>query len=254
MSQPTLFSLQGFLNIGTLLPNGDIGKLRWLGNVPEATLQLGVETEDKKEDFSGGRNLIGRLQTGVSAALNYTLDYWSPANLALAFNTTEATIAASTVTGEEFPTGLVAGDLVRLDHPFATSLVVTDDAGTPAPLVSGTNYRLEGHCKNTVKILDPAALVQPFSAAYSYDAVTNLVMLSQIGKPVFMQFDGINTETGEAVLLELWKVRHDPIKELGLINKAYGNMAMTSAVLYDAARAVDPVLGGIGRMLQKQAA
>ena len=253
MSEPTLFSLQGFVNIGELLPNGKIGKMRWLGNVPEATLQLGVETEDKKEDFSGGRNLIGRLQTGVSAAFNYTMDYWSPANLALAFNASETDIAASTVTGEAFPAALVAGDLVRLDHPFASSLVITDAAGTPATL-NGTNYRLEGHSKNTVKILDPAALIQPFSAAYSYAAATNLVLFSRIGKAVFMQFDGINTETGEAVLIEMWKVRNDPIKELGLINKAYGNMPMTSAVLYDATRATDAVLGGIGRMLQKKVA
>jgi hypothetical protein len=253
MSQPSLFSLQGYLNIGELLPNGKIGKLRWLGNVPEATVQLSVEAEDKKEDFSGNRNLLDRLQTGTSAVLNYTLDYWSSANMALAFNATAAAIAASTVTGEVFPEGLVAGDLVRLDNPFASSLVITDSAGTPATLVADTNYRIKGHSANTVEILDPGSFVQPFNGAYSYEAATNLVLFSQLGTAAFLQFDGINTKTGEPVLFEFWKARHDPIKELGLINKQYGNLPMTAALLFDETRALDPLLGGVGRALQKAA-
>ncbi len=252
MSQPSLFSLQGYLNIGELLPNGSIGKLRWLGNVPEATLQLGVESEDKKEDFSGNRNLLDRLQTGTTSILNYTLDYWSSANMALAFNSVAAAIAASTVSGEAFPAALVAGDLVRLDNPFASSLVITDSAGTPAT-VPDTKYRMRGHSGNTVEILDPTGFTQPFAAAYSYEAATNLVLFSQLGTPAFLQFDGINTRTGEPVLFEFWKARHDPIKELGLINKQYGNLPMSAALLYDERRAADPLFGGIGRALQKAA-
>ena len=252
MSNPTLFSLQGYLRIGDILPNGSIGKLRWLGNVPEAQLQLNTEATDKTEDFSGQRLQIGRLGTGTTAAFNYTLDYWSAANLALAFNANESAIAASTVTGETFPTGLVAGDLVRLDHPFASSLVITDSAGAPVT-VPPANYRIEGHSESVVNIVTPGAFLQPFRAAYAYAAASNLVLFSRIGRAVYLQFDGVNTETDEPVLLEMWKVRHDPIKELALINKEYGNMPMTSAVLYDQTRALDPLLGGFARMLQKAA-
>ena len=250
MSTPTLFSLQGYLRIGDILPNGTIGKLRWLGNVPEAQLQLNTEATDKTEDFSGNRLQIGRLGTGTTAAFNYTLDYWSAPNLALAFNANQAAIAASTATGETFPAALLAGDLVRLDHPFVSNLVITDSAATPA-IVPPANYRLEGHSASVVNIVAPGAFVQPFRAAYAYAAATNLALFSKIGSAVYLQFDGVNTETDEAVLLELWKIRHDPIKELSLINKEYGNMQMTSAVLYDQTRALDPLLGGFGRMLQK---
>ncbi|PZP39609.1 MAG: DNA mismatch repair protein MutL, partial [Pseudomonas fluorescens] len=53
-------------------------------------------------------------------------------NLALAFQATVADIAASTVTAEAFPTGLIVGDQVRLDHPFASNLVITDNgSGIP---------------------------------------------------------------------------------------------------------------------------
>lgn len=250
----TLFSMQGRLNIGTLLPNGDIGKLFWVGNVPEATLELNSSTVDKTESYTGQRLQIGRLPTGTTAALNYTMDEWSNANLALAFRSTPTDIAASTVTGEVFPDELVAGDIVRLDHPFASSLVLTDStAGTPLT-VDPADYLLEGHGMNTVRLINAGAYVQPFKGAYSYEAATNLVLFSQPSANVFLQFDGINTENNEPVVIDLWKVRHDPVKSLGLIHTEYGNLPMTAGVLYDATRAGDPTLGGFGRMMQKASA
>lgn len=252
MSQPTLFSLQGYLRIADLLPGGEIGPLRWLGNVPEATLQLNTDSTDKKEDFTGQRLQIGRLQTGLTAAFNYTMDYWSAPNLALGFNASQSTIAPGTVTGEVFPADLVVGNQVRLDHPFVSALSITDSGGTPAT-VSEADYRLVGHSDNVVEILNLGSYVQPFKAAYGYAEASNLVLFSRLGASVYLQFDGINTETDEPVLLELWKVRHDPIKELALINKEYGSLGMTAAVLYDATRAIDPVLGGFGRMLERTA-
>lgn len=248
----SLFSLQGFIRLGELDANGNIGKMRWVGNVPEATLELGTSNTDKNESFSGKRLQIGRLATGTTAALNMTLDYWSSANLALGFQATVADIAASTVTGEAFPAGLVAGDLVRLDHPFASNLVITDSTGTPAT-VDTDHYGLVGHGANMVEIKDVAAYTQPFKAAYSYEAAQNIVLFSSPGRVQFLQFDGINTETEEPVIIDLWRTRFDPVSNLGLINAEYGNLPLSAAVLYDARRAADPVLGGFGRMLQKKA-
>lgn len=253
MSAPTLFSLQGYLRTAPILSDGSIGALRWVGNVPEATLQLNTDATDKNESFSGKRLQIGRITTSTTAAFNYTMDYWSSANLALAFNASEQGIAASTVTAEQFPADLIAGDLVRLAHPFVTGLTITDSAsGTPAT-VPETNVALDStaHSANVARIIDPASFVQPFKAAYSYAAAKNLVLFSQLGKPVYLQFDGINTETDEPVLIEMWKVRHNPIAELALIHQEYGNLAMTSAVLFDTTRDADPALGGFGRLLQK---
>lgn len=248
----SLFSLQGYIRVGTRDANGAIGKMRWVGNVPEATLQLNTTNVDKNESYSGQRLQIGRLPTGTTATLNYTMDEWSTANLALCFNASVADIAASTVTGEIFPTGLVAEDLVRLEHPFASSLALTDSAGTPAT-VDTDKYALEGHGDNIVRIIDPASYTQPFKAAYSYAAVQNMVLFANLGQEVFLQFDGVNTETDEPVVMDLWRVRHDPIQQLGLINQEYGNLPITASVLYDRTRSLDATLGGFGRMLTKAA-
>lgn len=247
----SLFSLQGYVNIAPILADGAIGPMRWLGNVPEATLNLGAESVDKTESYSGKRLQLGRLTTGITASLNITMDEWSASNLALAFQASVADIAAAAVTAEQFPDALVAGDLVRLDHPFASGLVISDStAGTPLILPT-SNYSLEGHGANRVRILDPGALVQPFSAAYNYEAAKNVALFSQLGVPVYLQFDGINTETNEPVLLELWRTRFDPASEVGLINAEYGNLPLAGAVLYDPTKDADPLLGGFGRLLQK---
>lgn len=249
----SLFSLQGFIRLGELDANGAIGAMRWVGNVPEATLELGTTSADKNESYSGQRLQIGRLTTATTAAFNCTLDEWSAANLALAFNATVADITASTVTDEVFPTGLVNGDLVRLAHPFATSLVITDSTGSPVTVDPG-DYALEGHGENIVRLIDVGAHIQPFKGAYSYAAAENIVLFSAPSKVVFLQFDGINTETGEAVIIDLWKVRFDPVSSLGLINAEYGNLPLAGAVLYDPTRSANAALGGFGRMQQKKAA
>jgi hypothetical protein len=244
-----LFSLQGYMR-AALLTNGVIGPMFWLGNVPDATLSLDTSTADKTDSFTGKRLQIGRLPTGTTAKLDVTLDYWSSKNLALAFQASQASIVAGTVTGEVFPAALIAGELVRLDHPFASSVVVTDSTGSPIT-VDPSDYALEGHSLSTVRIIDPAGYVQPFKGAYSYEAASNLVLFSAPSQYLYVQFDGINTETDEPVLIELWRQRFDPIKSMGLIQKEYGSLGMTAAVLYDTTRAADPTLGGFGRMLQK---
>jgi hypothetical protein len=248
-----LFSLQGYLRIGVRNADGTIGALRWAGNVPEATLELDSSATDKTESYSGKRLQVGRLTTGINAKLNYTLDEWSSANLALAFQASVANVTASTVTGEVLPTGLVAGDLVRLDHPFASNLVITDSAGVVAT-VDAADYALEGHGQNIVRIIDPTSYTQPFKAAYSYAAAKNVVLFSQPGQEVFVQFDGTDTETGTPIVVDLWRVRHDPVKSMGLIHKEYGSLQMTAAVMFDRTRADDPSLGGFGRLLEKATA
>lgn len=248
----TLFSLQGYLRAALLDASGNIGALWWFGNVPDATLELDSSVVDKTDSYTGQRLQIGRLPTGTTAKLSMTMDEWSTANMALAFNASPSDIIAGTVTGEVFPASLEAGDLVRLDHPFASSLVVTDSNATPAT-VDVSKYALEGHGENIVRIIDPTSYTQPFKGAYSYAAAENLVLFSRPSQKVFVQFDGINTETGDPVVIDLWRAQFDPVKSLGLIHKEYGSLAMTAAVLYDVTRASDPALGGFGRMLTKKA-
>jgi hypothetical protein len=253
-TQTKNFSLQGYFMIGALLGDGSIGKLRWLGDTTDANLTLTTESETTKESYTGLRLQTGEIVTSRSGSLEYSLKNFSQANLALAFEAGVQSIVAGTVTGETFPTSLVAGDMVRLDHAFTTGLVITDSATPTAATVTNTKYRPFGHSNGVIELLDVTGYTQPFKAAYSYDAVDNLVLFSNPGVEVYLLFDGINTATNEPLLLDLWKVKHQPVSQLGLLNNGFGTLPLKASVNFDTTRSLDAALGGFGRMQQKTAA
>lgn len=248
----TLFSLQGYIKVALRLSNGRPGPLHWLGNVPEATLALNQESVDKNESFSGERSQIGRLNTGRTCVFSGTLDYWSAKNMALGLYAEPSVITASSVTGELLPPGLLAGDVVQLNHAFASALVLTDSTPVTPLVVDTDDFRLIGHGDNQVEIITPGAYVQPFKAAYSKAAVDNLAIFATLPPERYIVFDGINTETGEPILIDLYKGRFDPFGSIALINQEYGNLPFQASILRDSVAAIDPTLGGFGRIRTRQ--
>jgi hypothetical protein len=248
----SLFSLQGYIRIGERLVNGRPGKLFWAGNVPEATISIAEETTDTTESFSGNRLSYGRLSTAKTGTFNLTLDEWSLKNLALGLYSAPLPVVTGSASAEAFPSGLVAGDQVRLAHPYASSLVITDSAGTPAT-VAAEHYRLIGHNQSIVEILNVASYMQPFNAAYTYAAYDSLEVFTQAAPERYVVFDGVNTETGDGVLVDLYRVRFSPIQNLGLIHSEYGNLPMTGAVLFDGVNVDSNGKGGFFKIRQKTA-
>lgn len=248
----SLFSFQGKVHAGDRLANGKLAKPVWAGNVPTMTLQLATDSSNKTESFSGNRLQYGRLQRGKTATLNIVFDEWLPQNIALAIWASQLQIAGSTVTGEIFPSSVIAGEYVKLDHPFVSSLVLTDSAGTPAT-VPTANYELESPNSGLVRIDTLGALTQPFKAAYTYASRTSFTMFTAAPPERYILLDGINTETDEPVIVTLYRCKFDPVSDLAFINDEYGNFTLTGSVLYDVVNARNANLGGFGRIDQKAA-
>lgn len=248
----SLFSFQGKVFAGERLSNGKPGKLTWCGNVPACTLQLATESTNKTESFSGNRLQYGRLQRGKTATLNMTFDEWLPENIALAIWASILDVTGGSVTGETFPDGLVAGDRVKLDHPFVSALAITDSAGSPVTLPT-TDYNLESANAGLIELLDVGALTQPFKAAYTYANRQSFTMFTDAPPERFVLIDGINTETNEPVIVSLYRTKFDPVSDLSFINDEYGSFQLTGSVLYDVVNAADANLGGFGRIDQPSA-
>lgn len=248
-----LFSLQGKIWLAERLPSGKPGPMSWVGNAPSCQLKLTTETADKTESFSGNRMPYGRLQKGKKAEIALVLDEFTADNLALALYATQVPVIAGTATAEALPTGLVVGDVIRLDKPFVSSVALTDSNGTPAPLTAGTHFQVESAAAGLVKILNLASFTQPFKAAYSYAANETLTMFTAAPPERFLLLDGINTENNQPVLMELPRVRFDPVGQLDLIVDEYGNLPLAGSVLYDELNAGDASLGGFGRLRKKSA-
>jgi len=250
----SLFSFQGKVYAGERLANGKLSKPIWMGNVPTMTLQMSTESTNKTESFSGNRLQYGRLQRGKTATLNLAFDEFLPNNIALALWASELAVVTGTVTGEAFETGLVAGDHVKLDHPFASSIVITDSAGgSPATLTLDTHYEVVSGNAGLIKLLDVASFTQPFNAAYSYAARDSFTLFTSAPPERYIMLDGINTETNEPVIVTLYRCKFDPVSDLGLIHEEYGQFPLTGSVLYDTVNAADANLGGFGRIDLKAA-
>jgi len=247
----SLISLQGYVRIGTRLPNGKPGPMHWAGNVPEATLQIAEETTDKNESFSGQRLSYGRLGTSRSGTFNGTFDEWSLKNLALGLYGTALNTATGSVTDEELPNDLAVGDHVRLDRPYASELVITDSTADTPATVDSEHYRLIGHNACIVEILDLASYVQPLKAAYTYAAFDSIEVFTAAAPERYVVFDGINTETGEPVLIDIYRARFAPFADLGLIHQEYGALPFSSAVLFDELNVDANGKGGFFRYTQK---
>jgi hypothetical protein len=247
-----LFSLQG--KVYTALRDGTTGKpgkLTWLGNTEKAEVALTPNISDKYESFSGQRLLYGRLMKERKGELNMSITEFHWENLVLALYGSKASIAGGTVTAEAFPTGLVAGDAVQLANTAVSALVITDSTGSPITLVAGTDYSLTG----SVVTMLTAIGVQPYHAAYTYATVEAIEMMSQVTPPErYVIFDGVNTFTGDAVHVDLFRVQFTPAKVFGLIDADWGGFDLTGAILYDTINANIANMGGFGRIVTNEVA
>lgn len=252
-----LFSLQG--KIYSAVRNattGQRGELTWMGNAGTATLAIAVEKSDKNESFSGARGLYGSLITAKNGTLNLTLDEFTVENLALALHATPVAVASGSVSAETLPSALVAGDEIQLEQRFISDLVLTDSTSvTPVTLVEGTHYEVVSAAGGVIKILDVATLTQPLKAAYDHAAADSLAIFAEATPPErWIFFDGINTVTGEKVLLDLYRVQFDPVTDFGLINEDWGGLSLTGNLLIDPINLNNSNLGGYGRMQKSKAA
>ena len=247
------FSFQGRIWLGTRLANGKPGPLQEVGDAPKLQLKFTADTSDRTESRSGNRVQSARLQKGKKAELSMTLNYFGAMQLALGLYGKVNTVAPGTITGEVFPDDLAVGDVVALDQPNMSDLVVTDSAGTPKTLVEGTDYQLVSARASLVRILGlgTPAYTQPFEGAYSNGGSIDVSVFTDVIPERYLLLDGINTVDGEdygkPVIARVWRCNFNPISQLDLISDDFGQLELDGAVLYDDINAADSNMGGFGK-------
>lgn len=241
------FSFQGKVYLGARLAGGKPGAMRWVGDAPRCDVSLSTDSETRRESYSGRRLTSARLQRGNDATIALTLNWFDGPNMALGLYGSVKAVAASTVTGEILPDGLVAGDIVALERGGVSSLVVTDSNGTPATLTAGTHYALDSENGGMLRIINPASFTQPFKAAYSHTKSIDVAMFTVAPPERYLMLDGINTLDGSPVKVRLYRTQFDPASTIPMINEAFGTLELTGAVLFDDEAELDEELGGFGR-------
>lgn len=243
---------KGRISLAELDPNtGARGKWRYIGDVSAAGIKLSTEKVQHVESNTGQNGLAASFQIKKAAALDLTLHELNADNLALVTNGGTNTVAAGSATAEALDSDLVAGDYVYTLNQGISALVITDSAGTPATLVEGTDYELSDADFGRIKILNVGTYVQPFKAAYSYRARSEVGMFTAGQKHYALRYEGINLAyNNRPEVVDLYKIAPDVIQELSLI--ASGNdvagAQVSSDILLDSSKSAAGALGQYGNI------
>ncbi len=242
-------SFQGRVYLGKRDANGYPIDVRSPGNVADLKLSLKTEILEHFESQSGQRSLDHRMVKSKSATVQLTLEEFTQENLALALYGTQVTGSGGTVTDE--PIGGAApviGDRYFLAHPKVSALTLRDSAATPATLTDGTHYTADSDF-GALQLLDITGLTPPLRASYSFGIVSEIGIFTQPLPERYLRLEGLNTAQGNAkVLVELYRVAFDPLKELNLISNDYNKFELEGSLLADASKPHDALLGQFGRL------
>ena len=67
----------------------------------------------------------------------------------------------------------------------------------------------------------------------------------------YLRLEGLNTAQGNAkVLVELYRVAFDPLKEIAFISNEYNKFDLEGSLLADSTKPIDAVLGQFGKIVQ----
>ena len=247
----TYASFPGRVYLGKRDISGNPIEVRSPGNVAELKLSLKTDVLEHYESQSGQRSLDHRMIKSKSATINLSIEEFTKENLALALYGTHVATASGTVTDEPIGGATpVVGDRYFLAHPKVSTLVVKDSAGTPATLTLGTHYTADTDF-GALQFLDTTGLTAPYKASYAFGDVSEIGIFTQPLPERYLRLEGLNTAQGNAkVLVELYRVAFDPLKELALISTEYNKFDLEGSLLADCTKPYDAVLGQFGRIVQ----
>jgi hypothetical protein len=245
------FSGVGLVNLHRRTSSGGKGIGRFVGNTNKLDLAFDPKSVERASSMNVARAPLRRMTQSTGATLTLVTDESSKANWAWATHGRVDTVASDVGTlNEVLPTDLVAGDIVSVANKNINTLVVTDSTGAPVTLVVGVNYTVDLFSGDiTIVDLDVEGdpVVQPLKAAYKKGAVDVIAGLSVPDKDYWITLNGVNADTGEAGVLDIFRVRFDPAKLLSFISTDYLDFELGGTALIDTTKQADDIGGQIFR-------
>jgi hypothetical protein len=250
------FNGQGKIYLGTRDANGNPLIMKYVGNAPEFKFSLDEKVSEHKESTSGLRLTDVRLTTELTAGASMTLEQLDADNLNLLLFGTTAAQATSAVTGEAIhgSTTPAVGDIYLLDSFNIAALVVKDSTGAPKTLTSGTNYSADLK-SGQIELLDITTggpYTGPLTADYTRATATQITKLfGTSAVEYWLRFVGKNTVVSGSpeVMVDLYRVRLSPTKDMALINDDVAQFALEGSVLADSTKTQAGDFGQFGRLV-----
>lgn len=229
-------------------------KWRWWGDVSELNAAGASEKLSHKESYSGKKGTVRSFSLGNSMTLSGTLHQIDTESLAEQLYGEASVIAGGSVTGEDLGT-VAVGDIIKLDYPGVSALVITDSTPTTPATIADTHYSQDPRFGSLEFLTLPTAPapVMPLKAAYTHAGGKQVNFFTQPQPILEFRYEGVNLAEEEApVIVEFYKTGTEPLQQLALINNgnALAGSAFSLEVLLDSSKPVTGPLGRFGRFIQ----
>ncbi|HBA73402.1 MAG TPA: hypothetical protein DCZ63_14795 [Geobacter sp.] len=232
---------QGMVFIGTKdATTGEPQGLRHLGNVTSLATTLKTSVIELKEAMTGTRGTAKRLTTEVGAGFSATLESLNKENLAIALRGEATDVAGSTVVKATYK--VFKGSVVKLAHIGISSVSVYDGATGLTAYTVTEDYTVNSNnisipLTGDIATADSGTGVD-VQISYTYAAQEKIEAFTVGEKEYYVYFEGLNTaDENKAVVVEIYKVAMDPLKELALINDKQAEIVFEGSCLLDSTRA-----------------
>ncbi|MCL2524573.1 MAG: hypothetical protein FWF20_11775 [Betaproteobacteria bacterium] len=222
------------------------GGWRWWGDISELSISAESEKLEHKESYSGRRLPVRTIVTSTTMSLTGTLHQVDTEAIGELLYGTASEIPGGTVAGEDLGT-VAVGDVLKLEYPGVSNLVITDSAGTPVT-VGEENYILDARFGTLEFVgLPTPPLTMPLKASYEYAGGKQVPFFNRSQPILQLRYEGVNLAENDApVIVEFYKVSSDPMQGWALIQNGQ-ELAGNSFTLNPLADTIKPETGPLGR-------
>ncbi len=240
MANTNVISLQGELHLEKMV-SGVPAALLPVGSTPELQIAISTESTDHYESKTGLRSKDAVLYKQTGVAISGTIEEVTKENLELILSGKSIEIPEAQLTDINIGT-VQAGAMIDLGHRNLSNVAFKDSSDVA---ITSDKYVLDA-VYGTVVFNE--AIVGPVKFSAKAGAKTRTTIANNIGSEYRILFKGIDTLTGDKVVMTLWRVKFSPDTEFDLIHEDFGSYSMEGEALADISKANDAELSVFGHI------
>lgn len=233
-------SLQGELCLAKIV-NGVAGSLLPIGNMPSLKLNITSDQVPHYDSRYGYRALDDTLYKQTGVGIEGDLDTINETSLALVMSGKSLEIASEAITDVSLGT-ITTNVMIDLGHRNLTGVTFKD--GSDAT-IDADKYLLDATF-GTVTFVDSVTGAVKWSGTAA--AKTRTTIANNIGAEYKALFKGIDTMSGDKVVVVLHRLTLSPETEFELVNEEFNTFSITGECKADNSKASDPELSVWGHI------
>ncbi|MGC3818646.1 hypothetical protein [Acinetobacter sp. G11] len=240
MANSNVISLQGELHLAKMV-SGVPAALLPVGSTPELQIAISIESTDHYESKTGLRSKDAVLYKQTGVAISGTIEEVTKENLELILSGKSIEIPEAQLTDINIGT-VQAGAMIDLGQRNLSNVAFKDSSDVA---ITSDKYVLDA-VYGTVVFNE--AIVGPVKFSAKAGAKTRTTIANNIGSEYRILFKGIDTLTGDKVVMTLWRVKFSPDTEFDLIHEDFGSYSIEGEALADISKANDAELSVFGHI------